>query len=75
VVGIELVRDWRSREPFPLRDRVGIRMCETMARLGVLTRPVGNVIVLMPPYCTTPATARRMVAALNQALARFTRGM
>jgi len=27
----------------------------------VLTRPVGNVIVLMPPYCTTPVQARKMV--------------
>jgi adenosylmethionine-8-amino-7-oxononanoate aminotransferase len=39
-----------------------------MARRGVLTRPVGNVIVLMPPYCTTPAQARRMVASLRQSV-------
>ena len=35
-----------------------------MARRGVLTRPVGNVIVLMPPYCTTPVQVRRMVCAV-----------
>lgn len=72
IAGIELVRDWRTREPFDLRERAGIRVCETLARLGVITRPVGNVIVLMPPFCTTPAEARRMVAALHQALAAFT---
>jgi adenosylmethionine-8-amino-7-oxononanoate aminotransferase len=71
VAGIELVRDWRTREPFDLRERVGIRVCEAMARQGVLTRPVGNVIVLMPPYCTTPAEARRMVATLGEAIAGF----
>ena len=32
-----------------------------MARRGVLTRPVGNVIVLMPPYCTTPKQVRKMI--------------
>jgi adenosylmethionine-8-amino-7-oxononanoate aminotransferase len=69
VAGIELVRDWRTREPFDLRERVGIRVCEALARRGVLTRPVGNVVVLMPPYCTTPAEARRMVAALGEAIA------
>jgi adenosylmethionine---8-amino-7-oxononanoate aminotransferase len=69
VVGIELVRDWRTREPFDLRARVGIRVCEAMAKRGVLTRPVGNVIVLMPPYCTTVAEARRMVNALSAAIA------
>jgi adenosylmethionine-8-amino-7-oxononanoate aminotransferase len=68
VVGVELVRDWRTREPFDLRERAGIRVCEAMARRGVLTRPVGNVIVLMPPYCTTPAQLRRMVSALHDAI-------
>jgi adenosylmethionine-8-amino-7-oxononanoate aminotransferase len=67
VAGIELVRDWRTREPFDLRERAGIRVCDAMAERGVLTRPIGNVIVLMPPYCTTPAQARRMVKAVYEA--------
>ena len=72
VAGIELVHDWRTREPFALRDRMGIRVCDAMARRGVLTRPVGNVIVLMPPYCTTQPQLRRMVAALRDAIAETT---
>jgi adenosylmethionine-8-amino-7-oxononanoate aminotransferase len=69
VAGIELVRDWRTREPFPLEQRVGIKVCEAMAQRGVLTRPVGNVIVLMPPYCTTRRQLHRMVQSLADALA------
>ncbi len=69
VVGVELVRDWRTRAPFDLRDRVGIRVCEAMAQRGVLTRPIGSVIVLMPPYCTTPAQAEQTVAALRAGIA------
>jgi adenosylmethionine-8-amino-7-oxononanoate aminotransferase len=68
VAGVELVRDWRTREPFDLREQAGLRVCEAMAKRGVLTRPVGNVIVLMPPYCTTEAQARRMVRALGEAV-------
>jgi adenosylmethionine---8-amino-7-oxononanoate aminotransferase len=68
VVGVELVRNWRTREPFDLRERAGIRVCEALARRGVLTRPIGNVVVLMPPYCTTQAEAHRMVAALGEAV-------
>ena len=68
VAGVELVRDWRTREPFHLRERAGIRVCEAMARRGVLTRPIGSVVALLPPYCTTPAQARRMVAALREAV-------
>jgi len=69
VVGIELVREWRTREPFALREGAGIRVCEAMAKRGVLTRPVGNVIVLMPPYCTAPTEVRRIVVALDEAIA------
>jgi adenosylmethionine-8-amino-7-oxononanoate aminotransferase len=68
-VGVELVKDWRTRAPFALRERAGIRVCAAMARRGVLTRPVGNVIVLMPPYCTTPQQLRKMVAALAEGVA------
>ncbi len=68
VVGIELVKNWRTREPFALRERAGIRVCEAMARRGVLTRPIGNVIVLMPPYCTTKTQTRKMVSALREAI-------
>ena len=68
VAGIELVKDWRTREPFALRERVGIRVCEAMARRGVLTRPVGNVVAIMPPYCTTSAQLHKMVSALREAV-------
>jgi adenosylmethionine-8-amino-7-oxononanoate aminotransferase len=71
VAGIELVKDWRTREPFALRERAGIRVCEAMARRGVLTRPVGNVIVLLPPYCTTQKQLRKIVAALHAAVAEL----
>ena len=69
VAGIELVRDWRTREPFELRERAGIRVCDAMARRGVLTRPIGNVVVLMPPYCTTRAQLKTMVGALRNGVA------
>lgn len=71
VAGIELVRDVRTREAFDLRERVGIRVCEAMARRGVLTRPIGSVIVLMPPYCMTRRQVRRMVGALAESLAEI----
>jgi adenosylmethionine-8-amino-7-oxononanoate aminotransferase len=68
VVGIELVRNWRTRKAFNLRRQAGIRVCEAMARRGVLTRPIGNVVVLMPPYCATSSQVRRMVAVLAESI-------
>jgi adenosylmethionine-8-amino-7-oxononanoate aminotransferase len=68
IAGIELVRDWRTRCAFDLAEAAGARVCEAMARRGVLTRPIGNVVVLMPPYCTTRPQLRRMVGALAEAI-------
>jgi len=68
IAGVELVRNWKTREPFPLREQAGIRVCEAMSRRGVLTRPVGNVIVVMPPFCTTPSQARRIISALRDSV-------
>lgn len=70
VAGIELVKDWRTRRPFDLRERAGIRVSEAMAARGVLTRPIGNVIVLMPPYCTTRSQLEKMVSVLRECIAR-----
>jgi adenosylmethionine-8-amino-7-oxononanoate aminotransferase len=68
IAGVELVRNWKTRQPFPLRQQVGIRVCEAMSRRGVLTRPAGNVIVVMPPFCTTPSQARRIISALRDSV-------
>jgi adenosylmethionine-8-amino-7-oxononanoate aminotransferase len=68
VMGVELVRDWRTRKPFKLVERAGIRVCEALAGRGVLTRPIGNVIVVMPPYCTTPRQIQRIYAALRESI-------
>ncbi len=68
VAGVELVKNWKTREAWPLREQTGIRVCAAMARRGVLTRPVGNVIVLMPPYCTSRIQAQKMVRALGESV-------
>lgn len=68
IAGIELVKNWQTREPFDLREQAGIRVCEAMARRGVLTRPIGNVVVIMPPYCTTPKQVHKIIKVLGEAI-------
>ncbi len=70
-VGVEMVKDWRTRKPFALAERIGLRVCEEMALRGVLTRPIGNVIVLMPPYCTTAEQVQRIVVALRESIQKL----
>jgi adenosylmethionine-8-amino-7-oxononanoate aminotransferase len=64
ICAIELVRDFDSRQPFDFAERVGHRVCEAARAHGLLTRPIGDVLVLMPPYCVTEAQLEAMVEAL-----------
>ena len=68
VLAVELVRDWRTREPFKLAEQAGIRVCDGLAKRGVLTRSVGNVIVIMPPFCTTQQQVKKIFSALHDSI-------
>jgi len=54
MVGLELVADKGSRESFPPARRTGHRVILAALQLGAILRPLGDVIVLMPPLCITP---------------------
>ncbi len=49
MAGIELVADRESRKPFPREARVGFKAAMEARKLGVIVRPLGDVLVLMPP--------------------------
>ncbi len=48
MVGIELVRDRRTAEPFPPASRMGHQVTLAARKRGVILRPLGDVVVLMP---------------------------
>jgi len=49
MVGIELVTDKKSKTPYPWAQKIGIQVCQLARKRGVILRPLGHVIVLMPP--------------------------
>ncbi len=72
VAGIELVRDRRSKEPYPLEEKRGFRVCRIARERGLLLRPLGNVIVLMPPLSITEGEIRWMVQVVGEAIEEAT---
>jgi adenosylmethionine-8-amino-7-oxononanoate aminotransferase len=50
IVAIEFVRDRVSRTPYPWTERRGLRAYRRALELGVLLRPVANVLYWLPPY-------------------------
>ena len=49
MVGINLVAEKKSRTPFDPRKRIGAEFCQKIRTHGVILRPLGDTIVLMPP--------------------------
>ncbi|MGH7258635.1 MAG: adenosylmethionine--8-amino-7-oxononanoate transaminase [Nitrospiraceae bacterium] len=72
MVGIELVKDRASREPYPLEARVGHQVALESRRQGLLLRPLGNVLMLVPPLTTTSSELTRMVSILHRSIEKVT---
>ncbi|MDD5043954.1 MAG: adenosylmethionine--8-amino-7-oxononanoate transaminase [Candidatus Omnitrophica bacterium] len=53
MAGIELVKDKTNKTPYPWEDKIGIRVCQEARKHALILRPLGNVIVLMPPLAIT----------------------
>jgi lysine--8-amino-7-oxononanoate aminotransferase len=69
LVGIELVADRATKEPFDWRDATGARVCRQARELGMITRPLGDVVTFVPPLATEETDLRAMVGILEEALA------
>jgi adenosylmethionine-8-amino-7-oxononanoate aminotransferase len=49
MIGVQLVADKATKEPFDPRRRIGAEICKQLRTRGVILRPLGDVIVMMPP--------------------------
>jgi len=72
MVGIELVADRASAAPLPPERRTGDRVCELALERGVIMRPLGDVVVLMPPLAISEAQIERLVAVTAECIAGAT---
>lgn len=72
MVGIEFVQDRHTKTPYPLEHRMGHRVAQACRLRGLLLRPLGNVMALIPPLSITPRELTRMVAILYSAIRETT---
>ena len=72
IVGIELVQDKATKVPYPLEWRIGHQVAMESQRQGLLLRPLGNVMVLVPPLTTSLRELTRMVTILRKAIETVT---
>ncbi|MBF6570804.1 MAG: adenosylmethionine--8-amino-7-oxononanoate transaminase [Candidatus Binataceae bacterium] len=73
MAGIEVMADPASRTPYPSKRLTGARIARAARKHGVAIRPLGDVIVLMPPLSITSEELDLLLdaarAALDEAIA------
>ncbi|RUM90749.1 MAG: adenosylmethionine--8-amino-7-oxononanoate transaminase [Thermovibrio sp.] len=68
MVGIELVKNKGTKESFSWKDDVGRRVSRRIVEKGVFTRPLGPVLVVMPPLAISKEEIDFMVRAYRDAI-------
>jgi len=72
IAGIELVRDRATKEPYDWSERRGTRACDHARAHGVWLRPLGNVVVIMPPLAITLDELDRIALAAEAGIVAAT---
>ena len=68
MVGIELVEDRDSKKPYPLQNKIGQRVILEARRRGVIIRPLGDVIVLMPPLSISARELEKLTDVVYESI-------
>jgi adenosylmethionine-8-amino-7-oxononanoate aminotransferase len=66
MIGIELVRE--NRAPYPYEEAIGARVCAAVRKRGVILRPLGPVVVLMPPLSISDEEIDQLVTATAESI-------
>ncbi len=74
MIGIELEADPQARKPFPLESRIGALACRAARKRGVILRPLGDVVVVMPPPAMTEKDLGRVLDAAYESIREVTEG-
>lgn len=72
IVGIELVQEKEAKKSYPIEERWGMKVALEARERGMLLRPLGNVLVLMPPLSVTKKELKRMVEILYDSISAVT---
>lgn len=72
MVGIELVKDKRTKEPYPWEDNMGHRVILEAREKGLIIRPLDNVVALMPVLSMSIPELDQTLGIVYDAIARVT---
>jgi len=75
---IELVADRQTKQPFAWEEALGAHVCKMARKQGVFLRPLGNVVVVVPPLAVSldelDTIFRGVEYGIEQATSKITEG-
>lgn len=72
MIGIELQADKLARTPFPPELLIGHRVSMLAREYGLIIRPLGDVVVFMPPLASTKADIEEMLDIIYRCIQEIT---
>ncbi len=72
MVGIELVKDKSTKESYPLKARTAWKVCQRAREKGLIIRPLGDVVILMPPLSISVDELKSLTRLTGEAIAEIT---
>ncbi|MGH7900464.1 MAG: aspartate aminotransferase family protein, partial [Thermodesulfobacteriota bacterium] len=72
MVGIELVDDKETKKPYPANMKMGWKVADLAMEGEVLIRPLGNVVVLMPPIVISLDELKKLLNVTYNAIKEAT---
>ena len=73
MIGIELVKDKKANIPYDWKEKIGVQVIMKAREKGVILRPLGNVIVIMPPLSITLPELKHLLGVTHWAIQESTR--
>lgn len=70
--GVELVRNKGTKEPYPWEEKMGWKVAQKAMGKGLFIRPLGNVVVIMPPLVISIKNLQRMLDILKESILEAT---
>ncbi|MBF0473361.1 MAG: adenosylmethionine--8-amino-7-oxononanoate transaminase, partial [Nitrospirae bacterium] len=72
MAGIELVINKETKEPYPYEQKMGYQVTDNLRSRGVILRPLGNVIVIMPPLSISQDELTTMLELIETSIIEVT---
>ena len=72
MAGIDLKKDPENNISYKLKDRIGKRVCDLAKKEGVLIRPLGDTIVIMPPVSIKQRELKKLTKSIYKSIKEVT---